>query len=117
MLAEATELNLLSYYMCFLQLTWAGIPALIVHGNSLSLETFEAAYTPPSIIFLEYHGHLFEKKDAVEIPEETIPTPIETLRTEIKEEVIPVPVMNETLKTLQVEGMPEEMIQPQIATH
>lgn len=52
---------------------------------------------------------------AVQIPEETVPTPVETLRTDIKEEVIP--VMKETVKTLQVEGMPEEMIQPQIATH
>jgi len=51
----------------------------------------------------------------IETPEETIPTPVETLRTEIKEEVIP--VMKETVETLQVEGMPVEMIQPQIATH
>ena len=54
---------------------------------------------------------------AVQIEEETIPTPVETLRTEIKEEVNAAPVMHETVKTLQVEGMPEEMIQPQIATH
>ncbi len=52
---------------------------------------------------------------AVQIPEETIPTPVETLRTDIKEEVLP--IMKETVETLQVEGMPEEMIQPQIATH
>jgi len=50
---------------------------------------------------------------AVQIPEETIPTPVETLRTEIKEE----PVIQETVETLQVEHMPEDMIQPQIATH
>ena len=52
---------------------------------------------------------------AVQIPEETIPTPVETLRTEIKEEVLP--VIQETVETMQVERMPEEMIQPQIATH
>lgn len=48
-------------------------------------------------------------------PEETIPTPVETLRTEVKEEVLP--VMQDTVETLKVEGMPEEMIQPEIATH
>lgn len=52
---------------------------------------------------------------AVQTPEETIPTPVETLRTEVKEEVLP--VMSEAVETLQVEGMPEEMVQPQIATH
>lgn len=48
-----------------------------------------------------------------EAPEEATPTPVETLRTEIKEEVLP--VMKETEETLQ--AMPKEMIQPQIATH
>ena len=52
---------------------------------------------------------------AVQIPEETIPTPVKSLRTEIKEDVLP--VMQETVETLRVEHMPEEMIQPQIATH
>ncbi|RLA69707.1 MAG: hypothetical protein DRG09_05130 [Epsilonproteobacteria bacterium] len=50
-----------------------------------------------------------------QVPEETIPTPVETLRTKIEEEILP--VMQETVETLQVEGMPEEMLQPQIATH
>ena len=50
---------------------------------------------------------------AVKVPEET--TPVETLRTDIEEKVVP--VVKETVETLQVEGMPEEMIQPQIATH
>lgn len=52
---------------------------------------------------------------AVQIPEETIPTPVKTLRTKIEDEVLP--VMKETVEALQVESMPEEMIQPQIATH
>ena len=56
-----------------------------------------------------------EVKIAPEVQEETIPTPVETLRTEIKEEVLP--ITRETVETLEVEGMPEEMIQPQIATH
>ena len=49
----------------------------------------------------------------VKVPEETIT--VETLRTEVEEKVVP--TVKETVQTLQVEGMPEEMIQPQIATH
>lgn len=52
---------------------------------------------------------------AVQVPEEAIPTPVETLRTEIKEGVLP--VIQETVETQELGHMPEDMIQPQIATH
>lgn len=49
----------------------------------------------------------------------TEPTPTETvtesLKTEVEEEVVP--AVQEKVETLQVEGMPEEMVQPEIATH
>ena len=51
----------------------------------------------------------------VQTPVEAIPTPVKSLRTEIKENVLP--VMQETVESSQVEHMPEDMIQPQIATH
>jgi len=47
---------------------------------------------------------------------ETIPeTVTESVKTEVQEEVIP--AVQEKVETLRVEGMPEEMVQPQIATH
>jgi hypothetical protein len=50
---------------------------------------------------------------AVILPEETIP--VETVRTEMNEEIVP--SVQEPVKVLEVEGMPEEAIQPEIATH
>ena len=59
MLVQATDLNPLAYQMCFIQLTSAGIPAGVIHGNSLSLEIFESAWTAPAINgFYRHHGHL-----------------------------------------------------------
>jgi hypothetical protein len=61
MLVHATELNQLSYWMCYLQMTWAGIPGLVIHGNSLSLERFDAEFTLPTLEFTKHHDTLFEK--------------------------------------------------------
>lgn len=58
---------------------------------------------------------------AQEVPEQvpvetTVPeTVIESVKTEVQEEVIP--AVQDKVETLQVEGMPEEMVQPEIATH
>ncbi|MCO4846098.1 MAG: hypothetical protein KC427_08785 [Sulfurovum sp.] len=67
-----------------------------------------------------------EKNEAVDLPTPTQSvktpveaTPIETLSEAVKadvEEVI-VPAVQEKIEVLQVEGMPEEMVQPEIATH
>jgi type I restriction-modification system DNA methylase subunit len=70
MLAHAADLSTLCYHMCFLQLTLRGIPALVERANSLSLERFEAAWTPPVMPFYERHGKLFPPKD----PEEAKPS-------------------------------------------
>lgn len=59
MLAYATELNRLSYHMAFIQLSMKGIPAYVEHGNSLSLERFDGAWTIGARYFYEIHGQLF----------------------------------------------------------
>lgn len=61
MLVHAIDISPLAYHMCFLQLTWRGIPAYVERANALSMEHFEGAYTLPSLMFLDYHGHLFTK--------------------------------------------------------
>lgn len=62
MLVEAWDVSYLAYCMCFLQLTWRGVTAHVVRGNSLSMKTFEEAWTPFIPIFYGMHGRLFEPK-------------------------------------------------------
>ena len=45
--------------MCFLQLTFAGIPARVGRCNSLSMESFDASWTPATLAFYRQHGRLF----------------------------------------------------------
>ncbi|MCB1563917.1 MAG: N-6 DNA methylase [Alphaproteobacteria bacterium] len=60
MSVHAVELNRMTYHMLYVQLALRGIAAQIIHGNSLSLETFTGAYTPAAIYFLGKHGRLFD---------------------------------------------------------
>ena len=60
MLVYATDLSPLAYHMCYLQLSFRGIPAWVERGNSLTLEQLEGAWTPPALHFHHKHGHLFD---------------------------------------------------------
>lgn len=60
MLVHAMDINPLCYQMCFLQLTFSGIPARVERMNTLSLETFEGAWTPIVPFFYRRHGRLFD---------------------------------------------------------
>lgn len=60
MLVNAIDISPMAYWMCYLQLTWRGIPAFVERGNTLSLERFESAWTAGAHLFHHYHGHLFE---------------------------------------------------------
>lgn len=59
MLAHAAEISPLCFQMCFLQLAFAGLPALVERMDTLSLERFEAAWTPATAAFYTEHGQLF----------------------------------------------------------
>lgn len=65
MLVHAVDLSPMAYYMAYLQLTWRGIPAQVFRANTLSLETFESAWTLGATMFHDYHGHLSFKKHEV----------------------------------------------------
>jgi hypothetical protein len=61
-----------------------------------------------------------EKSEAVNLPTPTqsVKTPVETVPeavNDVQEEIVP--AVQEKVESLQVEGMPEEMVQPEIATH
>lgn len=43
---HATDLSSVAFRACYIQLSCAGIPAKVVHGNTLSNEVFETAHTP-----------------------------------------------------------------------
>src|SRR5437868_14944086 len=59
MLVHATDLSELCFHRMYLQLSLRGIPALVTHGNSLTLETFARAWTWPTMAFYGHHGRLF----------------------------------------------------------
>lgn len=47
---EARDLDLMACHMCHIQLTILNIPAKIIWGNTLSLETYDVFYTPAYIL-------------------------------------------------------------------
>lgn len=61
MLVEAVDVSPLAYYMTYLQLTWRGVTAHVVRGNTLSMEVFESAWTITARWFKSVHGHLFDE--------------------------------------------------------
>jgi len=66
----AIDISAQCFWMTYLQLTLAGIPAQVIRGNSLSLEVFETAWTAATIPFFGKHGDVFEKPE----PQATIQT-------------------------------------------
>jgi len=56
MFVHAVDKSETAYKMTFLQLAFRGIPAHVVWGDSLSLETYEHAYTPDAHMFRMRHG-------------------------------------------------------------
>ena len=50
MFVLATDIDLKCVYMCYLQLSLYGIPAIVIHGNSLTLEEWSRWYTPVYIV-------------------------------------------------------------------
>lgn len=56
MLATTCDVSLTAYQMTYIQLALRGIPAHCYHGNSLSLETWEAESTPAVVTFSLAHS-------------------------------------------------------------
>ena len=50
MVVHATDIDLKCVHMCYLQLSLLHIPAVIIHGNSLTLEEWSRWYTPAYIL-------------------------------------------------------------------
>lgn len=62
MIVKAQDISQLCFHMCFLQLTFKGIPALVERANTLSMEVFEQAWTPTSWAFFKKHKDTSPRK-------------------------------------------------------
>lgn len=69
MLVQAVDVSPLPFHMCYLQLTWRGIPAQVIRGDTLRAEAYETAWTLATFPFFEHHGSLFEKGSRVVSPQ------------------------------------------------
>ena len=61
---RATELSRATYHMAYLQLTARGLAGQVIHGNSISLETYTGAYTAAATVFFAANGDPFAKQRA-----------------------------------------------------
>lgn len=59
---EAIELSRATYHMAYIQVSCRGLAGRVIHGNSLSLETFSAAYTAAAPHFIAANGHPFAEQ-------------------------------------------------------
>ncbi len=50
MVVKATDIDIKCVHMCYLQLSLYGIPAVVVHGNTLSMQEWSRWYTPVYMI-------------------------------------------------------------------
>ncbi len=74
---EAIDLADLPFKMCFIQLCMRGIPAQVFRGNTITLETFEAASTWAVNAFLLKNGNPFPARSTAERSEpEIIPAAV-----------------------------------------
>lgn len=65
---EAVELSRSTFHMAYIQINTRGIAGRVINGNSLSLETFEQAFTAAAPEFYGLHGDPFAKqKEAARI--------------------------------------------------
>lgn len=53
---RATDLSEMAFMMAYIQLSLRGMAGVVFRGNSLSLEVFEAHYTPAAIHFIGRNG-------------------------------------------------------------
>lgn len=64
---EAIELSRSTYHLAYIQIACRGVAGRIIHGNSLSLEIFDSAYTAAAPVFIAANGHPFaEARKAAE---------------------------------------------------
>lgn len=92
MLVSAMDIDIKCIYMCYLQLSLYGIPAVVIHGNSLTVEEWSHWYTPVYVIGgwswkkkpkIENHQNAANQNQSVKKaqPRIILPTPQEAIKT------------------------------------
>ena len=71
LVVEATDIDLKCVHMCYLQLALYGIPAIVIHGNTLTMEKWSVWHTP---VFV-FHGWAWKVKRErkLDIPGDELP--------------------------------------------
>ncbi|MEB3286890.1 MAG: N-6 DNA methylase [Vampirovibrionales bacterium] len=64
LLVTAMDVSAQCYWMAYIQLTLAGIPAQVFCTNTLTLETFDSAWTVPALHFLTIHGDIWAERSS-----------------------------------------------------
>jgi len=59
---EAVELSSATFHMAYVQIAARGIAGRVINGNSITLETFDQAFTAAAPIFYAANGHPFTKQ-------------------------------------------------------
>lgn len=59
---EAVELSRATFHMAYVQIAARGVAGRVINGNSLSLETYDQAFTPAAPAFHAMNGHPFAKQ-------------------------------------------------------
>ena len=64
---SATDINKMCFNMTYVQATILGLSGMVVHGDTISMEVFEARETPVAKIFPKYSHTSEEKKEVAEM--------------------------------------------------
>ncbi|MGH1356848.1 MAG: N-6 DNA methylase [Thalassovita sp.] len=61
---EAVELSASTFHMCYIQSAARGMAGRVIHGNSLTVETYTSAFTAAAHVFHAKNGPPFAKQQA-----------------------------------------------------
>ena len=79
MVVKATDIDIKCVHMCYLQLSLYGIPAVIIHGNSLAFEEWSRWYTPVYILDgWAWKQSTAQLKDTLDVVDARIPKTSDT---------------------------------------
>ncbi|WP_299846403.1 N-6 DNA methylase [uncultured Paracoccus sp.] len=59
---EAVELSRSTFHMAYIQIASRGIAGRVIHGNSLTMECFDKAFTPAGLLFHAANRHPFARQ-------------------------------------------------------
>ncbi|MBO9457403.1 N-6 DNA methylase [Paracoccus sp. R12_1] len=86
---EAVELSRATFHMAYVQIAARGVAGRVINGNSLSLETYEQAFTPGAPVFHVRNGHPFAKQREAEQQAAEVEKAAQGMRRELLRDSVP----------------------------